>query len=35
MISGLVRLTKDQNEILSIVKQKDIENVFGELQSFI
>ena len=35
MISGLVRLSKDQNEILSIVKQKDIENVFSELQSFI
>lgn len=32
MISGLVRLNKDQNEILSVVKQKDIENVFSELQ---
>lgn len=32
MIIGLVRLNKDQSEILSIVKQKDIENVFSELQ---
>ena len=32
MIIGLVRLNKDQNEILSVIKQKDIENVFSELQ---
>ena len=32
MIIGLVRLNKDQNEIFSIIKQKDIENVFSELQ---
>lgn len=32
MIIGLVRLNKDQSEILSVVKQKDIENVFSELQ---
>ena len=32
MIIGLVRLNKDQGEILSVVKQKDIENVFSELQ---
>lgn len=32
IIIGLVRLNKDQNEILSIIKQKDIENVFSELQ---
>ena len=32
MIIGLVRLNKDQTEILSVVKQKDIENVFSELQ---
>lgn len=35
MIIGLVRLNKDQNEILSVIKQKDIENVFSELQQLI